>query len=53
MRIYAGLILLICFCIWALYHLLIKKDLLKHKTQLLVSLFFLGAWALIYWLALR
>jgi hypothetical protein len=53
MRIYAGLILLVCFICWALYRLLIKRDLFKHKTQLLAGLFFLGAWALIYSFLLR
>lgn len=53
MRIYAGLILLVCFICWALYRLLIKKDLLKHKVQLMASLFFTGTCAVIYWLLLR
>jgi len=53
MRLYAGIILFVCFICWVLYRLLIKKDLRKHKIQLMVSLFFLGAWAFIYWLALR
>ena len=52
MRIYAGIILIICFVLWTLYRLLIKKDLLKHKDQALVGLFFIGAWALIYKLLL-
>ncbi|MES2478093.1 MAG: hypothetical protein V4561_03345 [Bacteroidota bacterium] len=53
MRMYAGLILLVCFIGWVLYRLLIKRDLLKHKAQIMVSLFFLGAWALVYWMVLR
>lgn len=53
MRIYAGLILLVGFIGWVLYRLLIKRDLLKHKTQLMLSLFFLAAWALVYWMVLR
>ncbi len=53
MRLIGGLILLAFFAGWVLYRLLIKKDLLKHKDQLLVSLFFLGAWAFIYWLVLK
>lgn len=52
MRLFAGLILFVCFIGWALYRLLIKRDLHKHKTHLQVGLFFLGVWAIIYWLML-
>jgi len=53
MRLYAGFILLACFIGWILYRLLVKKDLMQHKDQLLVGLFFIGAWSLIYWFILR
>ncbi len=52
MRLYGGLVLLAFFIGWVFYRLLIKRDLHKHKTQLQVGIFFLGAWGLIYWFLL-
>ncbi|AEE48409.1 hypothetical protein Halhy_0499 [Haliscomenobacter hydrossis DSM 1100] len=52
MRLYAGLILFACFIGWALYRLLVKRDLGAHKIHLQVGLCFMSAWALIYWFLL-
>lgn len=43
--------LLALFIGWALYHLLVKRDLKRHKGTLAVACMFIGAWALLaYWL---
>lgn len=49
MRLFAGLIIIAIFLGWALYRLLIRKDLFQHKVHLQAGLFFCGTWALIYW----
>lgn len=36
---------------WALYRLLVKRDLMAHKSTLAVAGLFIGAWALLaFWL---
>ncbi len=49
MRIFAGLIFIVLFIGWALYHLLIKKDLKQHKGDLYAGLFFMGVWGVLYY----
>ncbi len=43
--------LLALFIGWALYRLLVKRDLKKHKGTIAVGGMFIGVWALLaYWL---
>lgn len=34
---------------WALYHLLVKRDLAKHRGTLALGGLFMGIWGLLYW----
>ncbi len=36
------------FILWVLYHLLIKKDLKKYRTELFAGVTFIVIWAVIY-----
>ncbi len=38
---------------WILYHLLIKKDLRKYTSEMSFGFFFIGLWAVIYWLTFK
>ncbi|PKB17857.1 hypothetical protein CLU82_3105 [Flavobacterium sp. 5] len=38
----------IAFIGWALYRLLIKKDLKQNLNNVYLGLFFIGTWALLY-----
>ena len=40
------------FIIWALYRLVIKKDLKNHMDTFYPGLFFLSVWLIIYWFLL-
>jgi hypothetical protein len=42
----------ILFLGWVLYRLLVKKDLQQNLNTLYVGGFFVGIWAVIYWLVL-
>ncbi len=42
--------LVIAFTGWILYRLLIKKDLKKNLNSVYLGLFFIGVWALAYFL---
>ncbi|HRF81620.1 MAG TPA: hypothetical protein PL070_16200 [Flavobacteriales bacterium] len=43
--------LLALFLGWALYRLLVKRDLMQHRGTLAVGALFIGVWALLYfWL---
>lgn len=53
LRIYAPIAFLVLFLVWILYRLLVKKDLKKNVKYLYLGLFFLGAWALIYFFVFR
>lgn len=48
-RIFMALGLVVLFIGWALYHLLVKKDLMRHRSTLLLSCMFFAAWGLLYW----
>ncbi|UPT68901.1 MAG: hypothetical protein M0D57_09870 [Sphingobacteriales bacterium JAD_PAG50586_3] len=51
MRLVAGIIIVAAFVVWALYRLLIKKDLRQNTTALYTYGGFALAWTLIYlWL---
>lgn len=39
--------------LWTLYHLLIKRDLLQHKEAIRVGGFFIGVWALVWWMLFK
>jgi len=42
---------IICFIIWVLYRLLIKKDIKKHLNEVYGGLAFIGVWVILYfWL---
>ncbi|MGL2967129.1 hypothetical protein [Flavobacterium sp. XGLA_31] len=49
MRLYMPLIFIVLFVGWALYHLLVKKDLHRYKTEAYAGLFFILVWGLIYY----
>jgi hypothetical protein len=49
MRFYAGFILAASFLAWVLYRLIIKKDLMKHKTEIKAGVFVMLVWGLIYY----
>jgi hypothetical protein len=41
--------LLVLFLGWALYRLLVKRDLMQHRDTLAVGGLFIGVWAVLYW----
>ncbi len=41
--------LLALFLGWALYRLLVKRDLMQHRSTLAVGGLFIAAWGLLYW----
>lgn len=49
-RIFMVIGLLALFLGWALYRLVVKRDLMQHKGTLAVAGLFIGTWALLYWL---
>ena len=49
-----GSIFMTCFAvIWALYHLLVKRDLHKFKDEVRIGVFFIGIWVIVWWLLFR
>ena len=50
MRLLTPLIFVVLFVGWALYRLLITRDLRKHKNDVLFGFFFAGVWAALYFL---
>ncbi len=49
MRIFMPVVFIILFAGWVLYRLLLKKDLLKHKAELYLGIFFIAVWAVLYY----
>ncbi|WP_193553751.1 hypothetical protein [Flavobacterium silvisoli] len=49
MRIFMPIVFFILFAGWVLYRLLLKKDLLKHKAELYLGIFFIAVWAVLYY----
>lgn len=49
LRMYIPVVLAVLFTAWALYRLLIKKDLKTQLNNLYVGLFFFAVWGIIYW----
>lgn len=41
--------ILALFVGWALYRLLVKRDLMEHKGTLALGGMFIAAWGLLYW----
>lgn len=41
--------LLALFLGWALYRLLVKRDLMQHRSTLALGGLFIGVWGLFYW----
>ncbi len=39
--------------LWTLYHLLVKRDLHEHKDEIRIGAFFLGVWALVWWMLFK
>ncbi len=52
MRIYAGLIIVIAYLAWVLYHLIIKKDLKKNLDGFYAYTAFAAIWTAIYLFAI-
>lgn len=48
MKILAVPGLAICFLFWALYRLLVKRDLKNHMSDFYGGLVFIGIWAVLY-----
>ena len=53
LRVYLPIIFFAVFIAWALYQLLIKKELKQNLTTLYVGLTFTVIWGLIYYFMLR
>ena len=51
--IYGGILMAIGFVGWVLYRWIIKKDLHQYREETQLWLFFLAAWAAIYWFISR
>ena len=49
-RMILTVVFAIIFLGWILYHLIIKRDLMKQKNNLYAGLFFIAVWAVIFWL---
>lgn len=52
-RIYIPVALLVFFLGWALYRLVVKKDLRKNLNTVYFGLFFVAIWSVIYFVAVR
>lgn len=50
MRLVTPIIFGGAFIVWLVYHGVIKKDIRQHWGDLGFGVFFLGVWALLYWL---
>jgi FtsH-binding integral membrane protein len=53
LRLFIPIALIAVFLSWALYHLLIKKDLKHQLSNFYIGIFFMAVWGLIYFLILR
>lgn len=54
MSFFFGSIGMAAFCVgWLFYRGVIKKDLHQHGEEVRVGAFFLGIWALVWWLLIR
>lgn len=53
LRIFAPLIFIVLYVAWILYRLIIKKDLKQNLNIIYLGLFFIGIWAILYWLILK
>lgn len=53
LRIYIPLALIALFILWALYRLLIKKDLRNNMPTVYTGLFFIAVWAAIYFFLMK
>ena len=36
--------------VWTIHHLFIKRDLHQHKEEIRIGGFFVGVWALVWWM---
>lgn len=52
MRLLIPIIFGFLFIVWLVYRLY-KRDLNRHWSEMGFGVFFIGAWALIYWLVLN
>lgn len=53
MRIFIPLIFVAAFLLWALYQLLIKKELRKQMNVVYMAMFFFGVWAILYFVLFK
>lgn len=54
MTFFLGSIGMTVFAIgWALYRLLVKRDLHTFKDEIRIGAFFIGVWAIVWWALFR
>ena len=53
LRIFTPIIFIVLYVAWILYRLIIKKDLKKNLNTVYLGLFFIGIWAILYWVILK
>lgn len=50
LRLFIPIVFIVLFIVWFPYRLIVKKDIKKQLNVVFVGLFFMGIWAVMYWL---